>query len=297
MVELLVVIGIIGVLTALLLPAAMRARRSGWETQCKNNLRQLGHMYEMYANDNHGMVPLGVTVNVPPSPYAGSLPGPRDPDDKAWNFPVRANYTMWRSVACSAGGPLLDAGYFNAKTIKLLYCPIEKKDYFKFEEHRRTLEAFLQGNHSVLIDIGYAVRPIRYLWPPGEQEKIIPIEQAEQKHEQEENERLHRDKPPPRTILMGLPKLSSMKRLAILAENPQLQPWNHGSPSDPSIHAVFADGSVKQVPVKAFGAAYRRYLEKAYGGLPGDANRASCLEAINEDDPGAETIWRVIDEF
>ena len=42
LVELLVVVMVIGILTALLLPALARARESARKAACKNNLRQIG---------------------------------------------------------------------------------------------------------------------------------------------------------------------------------------------------------------------------------------------------------------
>lgn len=53
LVELLVVIGIIGVLLSLLLPALQRARAVSNVTVCANNLRQLSFGLQMYLNNNH----------------------------------------------------------------------------------------------------------------------------------------------------------------------------------------------------------------------------------------------------
>lgn len=61
LVELLVVIGIIALLLSLLLPALARARAKARATLCASHLRELGHVFALYANDNQGFVPRDFT--------------------------------------------------------------------------------------------------------------------------------------------------------------------------------------------------------------------------------------------
>jgi len=49
LVELLVVIGIIGLLIGILLPVLSKVRQSGYTARCANTLRQFGTAWQMYA--------------------------------------------------------------------------------------------------------------------------------------------------------------------------------------------------------------------------------------------------------
>jgi prepilin-type N-terminal cleavage/methylation domain-containing protein len=63
MIELLVSVGIIGLLVALLLPAVQAARESARRTQCRNNLRQLGLAVHNYSDAFRQLPPAYVAVH------------------------------------------------------------------------------------------------------------------------------------------------------------------------------------------------------------------------------------------
>lgn len=57
LIELMVVVAIIGILSALLLAALSRAKEKAYRAQCVNNLKQLGLGIQMYADDHHDQLP------------------------------------------------------------------------------------------------------------------------------------------------------------------------------------------------------------------------------------------------
>ncbi len=91
LVELLVVIGIIGVLIALLLPALNRAREAAQTVRCAANLRQIGVGFQLYRNDWRNFLP-------PVDAYASHVK-PGDP----WRF--TKDYMMWQSIGPYLGPP------------------------------------------------------------------------------------------------------------------------------------------------------------------------------------------------
>ena len=101
LVELLVVIGIIGLLMAILMPTLRVAREIGQRVQCQSNLRQVGFAFLEYANENGGSMPSWSgwhPTAFPANPtdevsWVGKLAGIIPPDSRVYNCPSFPSYT------------------------------------------------------------------------------------------------------------------------------------------------------------------------------------------------------------
>lgn len=99
LIELLVVIGIIAILTAILLPVFLSVRASSQGTQCVSNQRQLGVALLQYTQDNDGRFPRGTADG-------GDVPGRQTPP-KNWDnliFPYLKNRDVFHCPTCSVPG-------------------------------------------------------------------------------------------------------------------------------------------------------------------------------------------------
>jgi prepilin-type N-terminal cleavage/methylation domain-containing protein len=125
LVELLVVIGIIGVLIAILLPSLAAARRQARTVACASNLRQLGLVYAIYATEQRGRY-------VKPIPAENWPVGGLNVNSGAAADPLDTS----RIIPGVTAGPglLFQASYL--KDPRILYCPASDEGLARAERDK-----------------------------------------------------------------------------------------------------------------------------------------------------------------
>jgi type II secretory pathway pseudopilin PulG len=117
-VELLVVIGILGVLAAVLLPAIQYAREAARKTQCTNNLRQIAIATKMH-HDARRIFPTGYFIRE----------GQSGPDSRAWSWLARILPYMEENALYNEGrvgrATLRQSAIVN-RQIALFLCPSDE---------------------------------------------------------------------------------------------------------------------------------------------------------------------------
>lgn len=104
LIELLVVIAIIGILAALLLPALAAAKEKGQRASCINNQKQLDLAWQMYADEDNGILASNdwyyVSSSVAASPPGSWVVGNASLDTDATDITSGTLYSYVKSVSC-----------------------------------------------------------------------------------------------------------------------------------------------------------------------------------------------------
>jgi len=167
LVELLVVIGIIAVLIGMILPALSAAQRQARTVKCAANMRSLGQLLYLYANDHQNLLPPGST-DVGPSPNAG---GNNFTWDDSLNRYVGRNQpwsdltNQWNPV----GNPIFE-------------CPEDRYDRsIMFAPYRNRSYSMVEGSQGYNLPVlGMATRNFQFTtgWPLNKYFRCIRLSEA-----------------------------------------------------------------------------------------------------------------------
>lgn len=150
LVELLVVIGVIGVLIAILLPALTRARAAAATIKCAANMRQIGQAWIQYQNDNRGyMIPTSrVLYGNSGSNYGTYYP---DSDDQYVTTTDLKDYLARRARWYH----YIVEGYL--KTYNVVNCPTLNNSYCEWTSTTSSLAAYNHGENTMALNANEVV--------------------------------------------------------------------------------------------------------------------------------------------
>ncbi|MGB7158739.1 MAG: type II secretion system protein [Tepidisphaeraceae bacterium] len=224
LVELLVVIGIIALLISMLLPALNKAREAGNRAACLSNLRQIGQMIHLYANENKDQIALGTRSNV-----------------------YQDNYTIRYTGAGQyySFGPYYVAGFIK-KQPKVMHCPSSQGDIFHdFDSVNNPWKPDAQGELTSHTRAGYGLRPMAWdgrpiLWRSGAGIEHPVVDGG-----------YVAATPDPRKAWTPYPKLTKFKQRALVTDlfpTPHRVQWRHKK----VLNVLYADGSAKTYDINPF---------------------------------------------
>ena len=174
LVELLVVIGIIALLISILLPSLNSARESAKSVVCAGqNLRSVGQITHLFANDNEGTLPHGQAISIIPWGIGGAIYGGHFLDFID-TYGMSEEQMICPSIAASgitgqAGGGIGYLAYTGSDVNGVAYPPLpgpggvqESLEVVRpLYEHSRTDLAAASGNHTFPL-AGQFVDPSSY---------------------------------------------------------------------------------------------------------------------------------------
>lgn len=136
LIEMLVVIGVIGILIALLLPAVQSARETARRTQCASNLRQLGLAVSQYETA-HGAFPPGIISTFDPR-YQKQVNGATACDPFFWDksvfmliLPQLEQNSLYNQINQSLSINCVDNLSTHSVLLSVLICPSDGGSRFK----------------------------------------------------------------------------------------------------------------------------------------------------------------------
>lgn len=93
LVEMVVVVGIVGVLMAIIIPSVQTVRDRAWEAECQSNLRNIGTFLESYRQKSEGLLPRAAPLPsgdpyAPPDGLNGVFDGLHPADSRVYLCPA-----------------------------------------------------------------------------------------------------------------------------------------------------------------------------------------------------------------